>query len=238
MTFTSSLADIQEAIKPKDGGEDFQKIEWMKLKEGDIITARFANELDEDSPSFNEKNGLAVIIPQHVNPAPGMYTRKIACTKATGQCFGCEQAQENPKAGWWPKKVWYTNVLVDDGLSPKKVVIWSRTVSQRTEFVDVVDEAAETGSITNKTWRIKRTGTGKDTRYNLRPSEPDTEEFDWSPYLSEKGEDKENTLFDLERIVPNIPYENQEAFLVPGTEGDESAEVPWDSDSKDAVVEW
>ena len=42
--------------KPQSSG-DGSKARWVKLEDGESIKIRFLQELDPDSPSYNEKNG-------------------------------------------------------------------------------------------------------------------------------------------------------------------------------------
>jgi hypothetical protein len=64
--------------------------------------------------------------------------------------------------------------------------------------------ASTNGGITGNSWRVTRSGTGKDTNYILIPGLPDTEPYDWTglePY-------------DLdEYAVRRIPYSDQEAHF-------------------------
>jgi hypothetical protein len=51
---------------------------------------------------------------------------------------------------------------------------------------------------------LKRQGTGTDTTYVLLPTVPDTEPFDWSGVEP----------FNLEKVVREVPYAEQEAFYL------------------------
>ena len=80
MGLAKGLKEINKAMdKPSysDNG-DGVKAKWFKIEDGDSVKVRFLQELDPDSPSYDEKNGLGFIANEHVNPAD--YRRKILCS--------------------------------------------------------------------------------------------------------------------------------------------------------------
>jgi len=79
------------------------------------------------------------------------------------------------------------------------------------------------GSVSNLTWRLKRSGTGTSTEYVGISLGQDKEAFDLSKY----------ELFQLEKVaVKEIPYEEQEKFYMVGESEEQS------SDSSSSNVEW
>jgi hypothetical protein len=83
----------------------------------------------------------------------------------------------------------------------------------------LIEYAADTNSITNLTWRLKRSGTGTQTSYALIPLATDSEKFDWSAIEA----------FELDKVaIRNISYPDQEAFYM-GLDVDTttSAAVEW-----------
>jgi hypothetical protein len=111
-------------------------------------------------------------------------------------------ARKEPKSGWRARLRFYTNVLVDDGTEDPYVAVWSQGISKQSAFNIIREYALETGSISNLQWKLKRNGQGTETNYTLIPSIPDSEPFKWE--LSE--------FFNLEKVVREVPYPEQEAF--------------------------
>lgn len=201
MSIVKGLKNINALLDKPKSENTGMKVRWLNLQDGQSAKIRFINELDTDSPSFDENRGLAVVIAEHSNPKD--YKRKAACTQdAQGRCFGCEMHRKDMKAGWRPKLRFYINVLVDDGMEDPYVAVWSQGVSKQSSFNIIREYALETGSISNLGWKIKRNGLGTETNYTLIPT-PDKEEFQWS----------ELELFNLEKVVREVPYAEQEAFF-------------------------
>jgi hypothetical protein len=203
MSVIRGLKDINALLdKPKYEGSG-TKVRWVKLADGQASKIRFVEELDQDSAHYDESRGLSVVVSQHTNPKD--YKRMAACTQETeGRCFACEMSRKEPKAGWRSKLRFYCNVLMDDGLEDPYVAVWSQGVSKQSAFNNIREYALETGSISNRTWKLKRNGQGTETNYTLIPTGPDTEPHDWT------GAE----FFNLEKVVREIPYPEQEAFYL------------------------
>jgi len=201
MSVVKGLKNINALLdKPKMESSGI-KVRWVKLADGQSAKIRFVEELDSDSAHFTEDRGLAVVISEHTNPKD--YKRKTACTQdALGRCFGCEMARKEPKSGWRARLRFYCNVLVDDGTEEPYVAVWSQGISKQSAFNNIREYALETGSITNLSWKLKRNGQGTETNYTLIPSIPDSEPFKWDGY----------EFFNLEKVVREVPYPEQEAF--------------------------
>ena len=201
MTIVKGLKNINALVdKPKYEGTG-TKVRWVKLADGQAAKIRFVNELDSDSANYNEDRGLAVVCSEHTNPKD--YKRKAACTQESeGRCFGCEMARKEPKSGWRARLRFYTNVLVDDGTEDAYVAVWSQGISKQSAFNTIREYALETGSISNLQWKLKRNGQGTETNYTLIPNVPDSEPFKWDGY----------EFFNLDKVVREVPYPEQEAF--------------------------
>jgi hypothetical protein len=217
MTVIRGLKNINALVdKPKsDGG---LKARWLKLADGQAVKLRFIEELDEESPNYNEGRGLSLVVKEHTNPKD-FRRRAVDTSDSEGRDWAEEQHRKDPKAGWKGKLRFYCNVLVDDGIEDPYVAIWSIGVGKMSVFNTIREYALETGSVSNVTWKLKRNGQGMETNYTLLPSAPDTEPFDWadvSPYP-------------LEMALNQIPYAEQEAFY-----------MGYDSPSSSAAsnVEW
>jgi hypothetical protein len=202
MSIIRGLKDISAIMDKPKYESTGQKVRWVKLVDGQSAKIRFVEELDADSASYSEDRGLSVVIAEHTNPKD--YKRKAACTQdSEGRCYGCEMARKEPKSGWRSRLRFYCNVLVEDGTEDAYIAVWSQGISKQSAFNTIREYALETGSISNIVWKIKRNGQGTETNYTLIPSTaPDSEPFNWGAH----------EFFNLEKVVREVPYPEQEAF--------------------------
>jgi hypothetical protein len=201
MSVIKGLKDINALLEKPKYESTGQKVRWVKLADGQSAKVRFVEELDSDSANYAESRGLSVVVSEHTNPKD--YKRKAACTmESEGRCFGCEMARKEPKSGWRARLRFYCNVLVDDGLEDPYIAVWSQGISKQSAFNNIREYALDTGSISNLEWKLKRNGQGTETNYTLLPSKPDSEPFKWDGFES----------FNLEKVVREVPYPEQEAF--------------------------
>lgn len=199
------LKNINAIVDKPRYDENRPKVRWLKLADGQSVKIRFIEELDEDSANYKEDRGLALVVKEHSNPKD--YRRKAVDTmEEEGRDFAEEMYRKDPKAnsGWKAKLRFYCNVLVDDGIEDPYVAIWSMGVSKQSVFNTIREYALETGSISNMTWKLKRSGQGTETTYTLIPSVPDGEPFAWDGIEP----------FPLESALNKIPYAEQEAFYL------------------------
>jgi hypothetical protein len=222
MGIVKGLKGLNQVMdKPQSSGGDGTKARWVKLEDSESVKVRFLQELDPDSPTYNEKLGLGFIAVEHTNPKD--YRRKALCTMDDqGKCYGCEQHRKDYKAGWKGRSRLYINVLVDDGKEDPYVGILSQGSSGKTITPTLIEYAGEMGSITNLMWRIKRTGTKTDTSYTIIPLAKDEAPFDGSSL----------ELYQLEdTAVRDMPYIEQESFFAGennhGEESTSSSSVDW-----------
>jgi hypothetical protein len=201
MSVIRGLKDISALVDKPKYESTGAKIRWVKLADGQSAKVRFVEELDSDSASYSEDRGLSVVISEHTNPKD--FKRKAACTvDSEGRCYGCEMARKEPKSGWRSRLRFYCNVLVDDGTEDPYVAVWSQGISKQSAFNNIREYALDTGSISNLEWKLKRNGQGTETNYTLLPSKPDSEPFNWGAH----------EFFNLEKVVREIPYAEQENF--------------------------
>ena len=216
MGIVKGLKDLNKVMdQPQHSSGDGTKARWAKLEDSESVKIRFLQELDPDSPTYNEKNGLGFIAVEHTNPKD--YRRKALCSmEDQGKCYGCEQHRKDYKAGWKGRSRLYINVLIDDGKEDPYVAILSQGSSGKTVTPTLIEYAGEMGSITNLMWRIKRSGTKTDTSYTIIPLAKDEAPFDSSGL----------ELYDLETTaVRDLPYTEQEAFFAgEGGSGEESTQ--------------
>jgi hypothetical protein len=222
MGIVSGLSAINKATEPSHSGDN-QKGRWLQLKDGQSVKIRFLQEIDPDSPNYNKDAGTGIIGIEHKHPKD--YKKKALCTfEDEGQCFGCEQHRRDPKAGWKASSRFYINVLVDDGSEDPYVAILSQGIGAKSATPEIAQYAAETGSVTNLVWKLKRTGSGTDTNYSIiaLPT-AEAKPIDFSKY----------ELYDLAKTaVINVKYDEQEKFYL-GTVAEDSQEAATSSS-----VEW
>jgi hypothetical protein len=203
MSVVKGLANINALIDKPKYDSDRPRVRWLKLTDGQAVKIRFIEELDEDSPNYSADRGLSVVVKEHTNPKD--YRRKAVDTmESEGRDWAEEMHRKDPKAGWRGRLRFYCNVLVDDGIEEPYAAIWSMGVSKQSAFNTIREYALETGSISNLTWKLKRSGSGTETVYTLIPSAPDSEPFDWGTVEP----------FDIDLALNHVPYAEQEAFYL------------------------
>jgi hypothetical protein len=225
MGIVTGLKAMNEQMEQKSHSGDSQKGRWLQLKDGQSLKIRFMQEIDADSKNYVEKAGMAFIAVEHTNPKD--YKRKALCTiEDQGRCYGCEMHRRDPKAGWKGRSRFYANVLVDDGSEDPYVAIFSQGAGPKSATPEIINYAGETGSISNLTWKLKRTGTATDTNYSIIPlPTADVSAIDFDKY----------ELFDLQKTaVRDVQYDEQEAFYL-GITSDSSEES---LQSASSAVEW
>lgn len=214
----------------KRAERDRPKTVWFKINDKQSVDVIFLQELDDESSNYSAKNGVGFLAVEHVNPSD--FKRKAVCTMDDeGACYGCERHREDYTLGWKQKTKLYINVLVKDGENDPYVAVLSATTSGQAITPTLIEYAGDDGTITDKWFSIKRNGTSTDTSYTLRAKK-------------EHGDDVEKyELFDLEQVVRQVPYAQQEAHYLDGqvaAKSDESAgsDAPAksDSDSSSSVV--
>lgn len=200
-----------DAEEAKFSGSDGPSTKWFKLADKQAVKVVFLQELDPDSENFSQKNDLGFLAIEHVNPEN--WRKKAVCSiDDDGACYGCEQHKKDWKAGWKQKTRLYINVLVDDGNGDPYVAVLSQGNGPKSITPTLIEYAGDDGTITDKTFTIKRSGAGAtDTSYTLRAGK-------------DHGLDVESyELFDLEKVLRQVPYAQQEAHYRDGQEADAAA---------------
>jgi hypothetical protein len=215
MSIVKGLKNI-EAMLDKPKYDNSNKVNWLKLEDGQSVQIRFMSELDEDSPDYDDARGLAIVVKEHTNPKD--YKRKAVDTmESEGKDFAEEMHRKDPKAGWGGRLRFYTNVLVDDGVNDPYVAVWSMGVTKSPTFNTIREYASDSNSISNMTWKLKRNGKGTETSYTFIPLKQDESKFDWSKYEA----------FNLENALRKVPYAEQESFYLGFENPAVSTSVDW-----------
>lgn len=217
------LAAIQQEMAKRAPSGDFAdrpKAVYVSLKDGQSVKLTFLQEIDEGSPVYSSKNGLALFSLQHQSPLD--WKKNAACTASEGACYACEQ-------GWRQKVVFYVNVLVDDGENEPYVAIFNRALGKGSVAQSLINMAADgdyNNSITDKTFKFSRTGSSKDdTTYSLnplpRPSDKNVESYE---------------LFNLQDYIFKVKYEKQAAYY--GADAPAPAVGVAETTSASSALEW
>lgn len=218
------LVGMSKAMeKTSYSNSEDSKAKWLKIEDGEAVKIRFLQELDPDSPQYNDKMGCGFFAIEHTNPKD--YRRKALDTmEDEGRDWAQEQHRKDPKAGWGARKRLYVNVLVDDGKNDPYVAILSQGVSGKTITPTLIEYANEMGSISNLMWRVKRSGLKTDTSYTIIPLAKDETPFDFASV----------ELFDLDKTaVRSVPYAEQESFYSGESHSEEK-----ESTSTSNSVDW
>lgn len=94
-----------------------------------------------------------------------------------------------------------------------QVAVWASGV---TVFDDLVREDVETpGGLTGRDWKVTRTGSGRDTEYDIRPAERDGGQ----KKLSKADEVLADEKYDLVEFEAALPYDEWWGNLMPGSSG-------------------
>lgn len=222
MGIVKSLKGLTQYMDDHSGSGDKEKARWVKLGDGQTVKVWFLQELDPDADNYNESYGTGVLASEHSNPDD--YRKKALCTiEEEGRCYGCEQNNAHPRTGWHSKSRYYINVLVDDGKDEPYVAVLSQGTSGKSITPTLAMFAGDAGTVLDSAFRLKRSGTGRDTSYTLIPI-PKSVGVDPSLY----------DLYDIEnKVLRHISYEDQEAFY--------SVEAPAEEEepkSDEPSLEW
>jgi hypothetical protein len=161
---------------------------------------------------------------EHQAPGPQGYLRRANCTlEAEGRCYACERHKEDraemkatgrkEAKGWGQKRNFYIWALVDyrDGEGVKPVILSRSFGSSFVEDLIAEVEEDEENRITNKMWKVTKSGTGTQTKWGLRLAKG-----------VELYDDSEVEVPALEETALRaIPYEDQPSYYgAVYTEGD------------------
>ncbi len=118
------------------------------------------------------------------------------------------------EVGDWAKKPrFFTNLVVVKEDGTEELCIWD---AQKQVGLDLVDWSDELGSITNRTFKVRRSGEGTDTKYMLMPQAEDSEPYDVTKH----------ELVDIEERLLK-PLTKEEIAKFAGSEKDDGEESEW-----------
>jgi hypothetical protein len=222
----------QEEEKAKQAARERPKATWFKWPNDvtTVATVRFLQEMDESASGYREDRDLGVIAVEHQAPGPDGFKRRALCTaESEGDCYACERHALDYTEGWRQRKNFYINALVSFNGEAPEVMVISR--NGNSAFVEqVVAEAIDENTITDKNFRITKVGTCTSTNWILKAL-PKDEPFD----------DSNVEVFNLnETALRDIEYAKQAEYygaVYKGKDADETSESGSTSDSS-ADAEW
>lgn len=158
-----------QAAKEREARLNSAKVEYLSLTDGQSVKARFLQEMDAEAKNYDKTRGVGVGVVEHSvfdKSARRMY-RATCLMDDEGRCYGCERYRAGDK-DYAIKRNYYINVLVDamDGEAPKTMVLSRSLGSTFFEKLLTMHDLLET--ITEKNFKITRTGTSKDTKWDLQ----------------------------------------------------------------------
>ncbi len=205
MGMFDTIKDLQKATEASASGPRRQ---YLTLADGDKHRIRFLQELAKDGSGYDEEAGTALV--QNIHVAPHDFKRKLACTiedeKFDHRCWGCEQVAVDSK--WRPKTRVLVNVAVlDDGDWVVKII--DQTFADSHIMANLVEFAAEYGSITDRDYNISRAGKGmNDTVYRLVPLDKKARNSDIDTL----------ELSELDTVYRSLDHDEQQKFFLEGAE--------------------
>jgi len=223
MGITKGLQALKQQVDRANNSGDGEKTQWVKLAGGESVKIKFLQEIDPDSPLYDDEKGLLFMATEVSKPGD-FRVKCLDSQEDEGKSFGWEmhnkmRGTEGYKNGWIPKQRLYANVLVDDGVNPPHVRILSQGMSGKSITPALLQYADDNGSITDLVFRITRTGTAvQDTSYSLTLLPKATMDVP-----------DDIVLYDLETVaVRRVPYAEQHAFFFPEEEKNENVSVDTD----------
>lgn len=209
------------------------KVNWLTIEDGEAVKVWFLQELDSSAEGYSEEAGLGFLATEHVKPGKGNFGTKALCSMDDEeQCLGCEKHREDWKAGWSQKSRLYINVLVERKDGTREVAVMSQANGTKSVIAPMIlDYAVENNTITDRWWKITRSGKEEKTTYTPFVYGPSTD-VDITEYADK--------VYDLNRCVKEVPYDEQFEFFF-GGDSAPKADEPEESSSAgkvDTEVDW
>lgn len=208
MGIIRNLKGINKALGNDRPNEEYVKVPYLKIADGETVGLRFLQELDEDSPNYNKVAGSGFVAIEH--QAGQNWKRRALCSKGEDEdapCYGCEKHAGDYTAGWKPKAKLYINGLVTRADGTEEVVVVSQGNGPKSITPWLLEYAGDSGTITSQPFKLKRKGSGqKSTEYSLIPGKYDDKPYDVT----------QHELFDLNLCVRDIPYSKQKEYYLMG----------------------
>lgn len=202
-----SLKDLEKNVVPAQSGQKTGAKKYFTVGSGESYRIRFRQELTEDAHHYDEEVGTAKTIPVVTSPINWKWraASTAGLSKFNYRCWATEQSVHDKAWRSKPHLVINIAVEVEPGVWEPRVL--DTTFNQRHVGLILIEYAKEFGTITDRYFKIARTGSGpSDTNYTLIPLES-----------TEMPEDiKSLSMHDLDSLYMTLPYEKQEKFFTTG----------------------
>lgn len=229
-----------EADARREAAEANRVQRFALQKDGSEAVVRFAQEVDPSAKNYDDAQGIGFVNIEHNHPDPkqGWKNRANCSNESQGSCFACEKVRDESKPwdvrkGWKQKEKFYANVIAGEPTEVEMVVNGKNVTKKFPTNIDkktgdgevylleqgtyngiwdqLVENALEDETITANFWKIKRKGSGfNDTSYTL------------TKLAAVPADAKKLSEFELvnieEKVLREVPYDQQEAFYYKGLE--------------------
>ncbi|QDH93946.1 DNA binding protein [Streptomyces phage Evy] len=190
-----------QAAKEREARLNSAKVEYLSLNDGQSVKVRFLQEMDAEAKNYDKARGVGVGVVEHsvYDKANRRMYRTACLMDDEGRCYGCERYRAGDK-DYSTKRNYYINVLVDamDGEAPKTMVLSRSLGSSFFEKLITMHDLLD--SITEHNFKVTRTGTSKDTKWDLQLLKGDA-----------ALDDSEAVVHDIDNeangIIRRYPYE-------------------------------
>jgi len=238
--FLSGVAEIEAALASTPREERVSLTYLSVTPKGGYPSGKVKvqplQEIDPNSPAYDEDKGLAFITWYHQSPYN--WKRSALCTMNEGACFACEQNgvdkdENGENLAWYPRKRFYINLLVfpedkhadsEDG-SPYVAAFHCPTTGNGI-LGDLLEWYKENGPITQAVFNLTRSGEQGTTAHKLTPRIKD-EPVDISGY---------ETQDTRAGGYPNVPYDRQAKFYEAKTPEQKVAAV--EQERSASTIQW
>ncbi len=202
MSFLTGLQNLKRLADEQGRGES----SFLKLRDGQSVTVRFLQELDESGKYYSPDRGLAITIFDHIDP--DNYSVRFLCTlDEEGRCPGCERVAINKR--WRRRSRLFINAWVEE-LKAVKVV--TTGFSSKSIGGLLVEYAEDFETLCDRNYKLRRSGEGIQTSYRLLPRE--VTPFDFSKV----------SLIDLTQFATYMPYDDVVKMIENARSGSDSGE--------------
>lgn len=149
----TGLEGFESALSSK------KRTNYFKLSDGEVASVRFLQELDPESNNYNEDAGLAAMVTIANPPTSDGWKYK----------YVVPENLISKVSDWNFKTRLLINVLVDTD-NGEQVQLWDTSKAVARQLLEFNNED---GTITDKVFKVKRSGASTDTTYILIPKTPD-----------------------------------------------------------------
>jgi hypothetical protein len=215
-TFLSGIDEMEAALAPAERTER-PSLTYLSLTAkggyaGGRVKVQPLQEIDPNSPAYDEDKGLGFITWYHQSPYN--WKRSALCTMKDGACFACEQNgvdkdENGENQPWYARKRFYINLLVtpedkhpDSPDGEPYVAVFHCPTTGNGILPDLMNWYKDNGPITEAVFTMSRSGEQGSTAHKLTPRLKD-EPVDISQYVTQDAR---------AGGYPDVPYDRQAKF--------------------------